>query len=126
MLQLGANFLQPGWQSQGCAKALQSLVSCKAGRISRNFKQHAAGFAKVNGAEILTVDDWRNVVVEFRQRISPLQLLVICRGSPCHVMDGPHRNPSRSSLGRANQIDATTGSFVPTPIPESVSLLATF
>src|SRR6266567_436818 len=118
-----ASFLKPGWQFQRRTKAFQSLVSCKAGRISRDLKQHPTGFTEVDGMEILAIDDRRNVIFEFREGFPPLHLLGICCRSPCHVMDGPHGYPSRSSFGRANQIDDSTGPVVTNRIAEAVSLL---
>ena len=77
---------------------LHSLVSGKAGRISRNLKQNTAGFAEVNRMKILAVDDGCDVIFEFRQLAPPMYLLLIGCRSPGDVMDGSHGNTSGAPM----------------------------
>src|SRR5215469_3515823 len=101
---------------------LYGLVPGKARRVSRDFKQHASGFAEINGMKILAVNNWGDVVFEFRQFTPPTLLLLVGCGSPSHVMDGSYGNSSESCFRSANQVDHRTGHSVRDGIAEAVPL----
>src|SRR6516164_4620260 len=119
----GSITFEPYRKLEALAKIFDRLVSCKAGRISRDFKQNTARLAKINGTEILAVDDWRDVVLEFGERIPPLHLLIVCCRSPRHMMHGSDGNPSGTPFWGADEIDHAARHAVRNGVAEAVRLL---
>ena len=68
------------------AEFFQLFVQRKAGRLSRDFEQHAAGFAEINGMKISAIDHWRDVVAKFDEMLAPLELFRLVLRSKRNVM----------------------------------------
>jgi len=57
-----------------CTEFVQFLVQRKTGRLGRDFEQHAAGFAEINGMKISAIDYRRDVVIKIDEMLAPLEL----------------------------------------------------
>ena len=68
------------------AEFVQFFVQRKTGRLSRDFKQHAAGFAEINGMKISAIDYWRDVVAKIDEMLAPLELFRLVLRSKRNVM----------------------------------------
>ena len=64
----------------------QFLVQRKTGRLGRDFEQHAAGFAEINGMKISAIDYWRDVVAKIDEMLAPLELFRLVLRSKRNVM----------------------------------------
>ena len=68
------------------AEFFQFFVQSKTGRLSRDFKQHAAGFAEINGMKISAIDYRRDVVAKIDEMLAPLELFGLVLRSKRNVM----------------------------------------
>ena len=68
------------------AEFVQFFVQRETGRLSRDFKQHAAGFAEVNGMKVSAIDYWRDVVAKIDEMLAPLELFRLVLRSKRNVM----------------------------------------
>ena len=68
------------------AEFIQFLIQRETGRLSRDFKQHAAGFTEINGMKISAIDYWRDVVAKFDEKLAPLELFGLVLGSKRNVV----------------------------------------
>src|SRR5215472_18791584 len=87
------------------AKFVQFFVQSEAGRISRDFKQHAAGFAEINGMKISAIDYWRDVVAKIDETLAPLELFGLVLGSKRNVMHRTGRNAAHRGVWLTQQVD---------------------
>src|SRR5215467_5410985 len=94
------------------AKFVQFFVQSEAGRISRDFKQHAAGFAEINGMKISAIDYWRDVVAKIDETFAPMELFGFVLRSKCNVMHRTSRNAAHRGVGLTQQIDDSAGSRI--------------
>ena len=69
-----------------CAEFVQFFIQRKTGRLGRDFKQHAAGFAEINGMKISAIDYWRDVVAKIDKMLAPLELFGLVLRSKRNVM----------------------------------------
>src|SRR5437016_10262678 len=74
------------------------FIHCEPWKISRDLKEDASRFAKVNRVEVLAIHHRRDIEVETSQRPAPGLFALISRRSPGHMMDGspatwPRRSP---------------------------------
>ena len=68
------------------AEFFHFLVQRKTGRLSRDFEQHAAGLAEINGMKISAIDYWRDVVAKIDEMLAPLELFGLVLRSKRNVM----------------------------------------
>ena len=68
------------------AEFFQFFVQRKTGRLGRDFEQHAAGFAEINGMKISAIDYWRDVVAKIDEMFAPLELFRLVLRSKRNVM----------------------------------------
>ena len=64
----------------------QFFIQRETRRLSRDFKEHAAGFAEVNGMKIRAIDYWCDVVAEIDEMFAPLELFGLVLRSKRNVM----------------------------------------
>ena len=64
----------------------QLLVQSKTWWLGRDLKEHAAGFAEINGMKIGAIDHWRHVVAKIDEMFAPLELFVIVLRAKRDVM----------------------------------------
>ena len=62
------------------------FVQRKTGRLGRDFEQHAAGLAEIDGMKISAVDYWRDVVAKIDEMLAPLELFRLVLRSKRNVM----------------------------------------
>src|SRR5215831_5273655 len=91
------------------AEFLQFLVQRKTWRLGRDFEQHAAGLAEINGMKIVAIHDRRDVVTKIDEMLAPLELFGVVLRSESNVMhrtggDAPHR-----SVGLTKQVNDSAG-----------------
>src|SRR5262245_15340275 len=82
------------------AEFFSFLVQGETRRLGRDLKQHAAGFAEINGMKIRAIDHWRDVVAEFDEMLAPSELFVLVLRAKGNMM---HRTRSDSSHPRVRQ-----------------------
>ena len=69
-----------------CTEFVQFFIQSKAGRLSRDFKQHATGLAEINGMKVSAIDYWRDVVAKVDEMLAPLELFGLVLRSKRNVM----------------------------------------
>ena len=87
------------------AEFVQFFVQRKTGRLSRDFEQHAAGFAEINGMKISAIDYWRDVVAKIDEMLAPLELFGLVLRSKRNVMHRTGRDAAHRGVGLTQQVD---------------------
>src|SRR5215471_10259591 len=112
---------------------LDLLVQSKTGRLSRDFKQHAAGFAEIDRMKISAIDYRRDVVAKIDETLAPHELFGFVLRSKRNVMhrtrrDATHRavwltqqvyNSARCRIIRRDKAEAISG-FIKQTIAEGL------
>src|SRR6476620_4040755 len=81
------------------------FIESKTGWFGRDFKKHAAGFAKINRMKIRAIDYWRHVVAKVDQMFAPLELFVFVLHAKCDVMHRTCRDPPQPGVRQTKQIN---------------------
>src|SRR5262245_56177816 len=98
------------------------LVQRKTRRLSCDLKEHAAGFAEIDGMKISAIDDWRDVVAEIDKTLAPLKLFGLILGSKRNVMHRTSGHAARRAVWLTQQVDNSARSrIVGGNKPESIS-----
>ena len=85
------------------AEFLQFFVQDKTGRVSRDFKQHTAGFAEINGMKIRAINYRCGVVAKVDETLAPLKLFGFdpLPERQCDAPNRPRRDPSQCLVDTA-------------------------
>src|SRR5882724_1982353 len=83
----------------------QLFIKSETGRLGRDFKKHAAGFAEINGMKIGAIDHWRHVITKVDEMFAPLELFVLVLGAECNVMHRARRDLAHPRVGQTKQVD---------------------
>src|SRR6476661_10869335 len=90
--------------------------------FGRDFKKHAAGFAKINGMKIRAIDHWRHVVAKVDQMFAPLELFLLVLRAKRDVMHRTPRDLAHPRVRQTKQINNSARSrLVRRGKPKSVS-----
>ena len=87
LLELGAAGLEPGGKAEAFAEGLGGLVDGEAGIVGGELEEDAAGFAEVDGVEVLAVEDFGSGEV-LGDLGAPFQLGGVVGGAEGDVVDG--------------------------------------
>src|SRR5262249_33794675 len=84
---------------------LDLLVQSKTGRLSRDFKQHAAGFAEIDRMKISAIDYRRDVVAKIDETLAPHELFGFVPRSKRNVMHRTRRDATHRGIWVTQQVD---------------------
>src|SRR5438034_8274801 len=87
------------------AELLEFFVQGKTRWHRRDFEQHAAGFAEINGMKIRPIDHWRDVITKLDEMFAPLELFGFILRPERNMMHRSRRDAARLSVGHAKQIN---------------------
>ena len=65
---------------------LQFLIQSKAGRLSCDFEEYAAGLTEINGMKIRAIDYRGDVVAKVNEMLAPVELFSLVLRSKGNVM----------------------------------------
>src|SRR5436190_23558412 len=91
------------------AEFLQVFVQRKTGRLSRDFGQHAAGLAKIDGMKISAIDHRRDVVAEIDEMLAPLKLFGVVLCSKSNVMHRTGGDAAHRGVRLTKQVNESAG-----------------
>src|SRR5215510_8995404 len=94
------------------AEFFQFFVQSKAGRLSRDFKEHAAGFTEIDGMKVSAIDYRCDVVAKVNEMFAPLKLFGVVLCAKGDVMYRTGRDAAHSCVGQAKQINNSARSRV--------------
>src|SRR2546421_11098777 len=123
LLNLFSLRLQPGRQLQMSSQLPDRFIHCEPWKISRDLKEDASRFAKVNRVEVLAIQHRRDIEVETSQRPAPGLFALISRRSPGHMMDGSTSYMAASQPRSTAHIHICSRSFLTDCIAEHAVLL---
>ena len=92
-----------------CAQFGGAFVCRETGRIGGDFKQHAAGFTKVNRAKIIALHNRTYVAAQRPHFGQPERLRRIVGNAPRDVMHDARRHASTLQIGPRQHVHATAG-----------------
>ena len=92
-----------------CTEFFQVFVQRKTGRLGRDFEQHAAGLAEIDGMKISAIHHWRDVVAEIDETLAPLKLFDIVLRSKSNMMHRTGGDPAHRGVGLTKQVDNFAG-----------------
>src|SRR5919106_5382598 len=95
----------PRRKAQMIAELFQFFVQSKTGRFGRDFKEHTAGLAEINGMKVNAIDYWCHVVTKSDQMFSPLELLGIVSRAKSNMMHRTRRDLPHPGIRQAKQIN---------------------
>src|SRR5680860_306978 len=104
--------LQPRRQPQGTAQLKQRFVDGEPGRIGGDLQEHAAGLAEVDGAEVVAVDDRRDVIAVLDDLLAPCLLRLVVGRAPGDMVHGAGGHQAPRRLGLADHVDDLAGCSV--------------
>src|SRR6476469_7483940 len=81
------------------------FIESKTGWFGRDFKKHAAGFAKINRMKIRAIYHWRHVVAKVDQMFAPLELFVFALHAKRYVMHRTRRDSAHPRVRQTKQIN---------------------
>src|SRR5262245_38373534 len=84
---------------------LQFFVHCETRRLSRDFEQHSAGLAEINGMKIIAIHHRRDIVAKIDEMLAPLELFRVVLRSKGNMMYRTHRDSAHRSIGLAKQVN---------------------
>src|SRR5947207_14777477 len=90
-------------------ECLQFLVQSKAGRLSRDFEQHAAGITEINGMKVRAINYWRDVVAKIDEMRAPSELFRLILRSKRNVMHSTGRHAAHRGIGLTQQVRHSSG-----------------
>src|SRR5215510_8144241 len=88
---------------------VQLFVHRETWRLSRDFEQHTAGLAKINGMEIIAVHHRRDVIAKFDEMLAPLEVFGVVLRSKSNVMHRTGSDAAHRGVGLAKQVDDSAG-----------------
>src|SRR5689334_9265446 len=91
------------------AELFKLFIQSEAGRLGRDLKKHAAGFAEINGMKIRAIDHWRHVVAELDELLAPLELFGLILRAERNMMHRTRRYAPHPGVGHAEQINYSAG-----------------
>ena len=83
-----------------CAELYHLFVQSEAGRLSRDFKKHATGFAEIDGMKIDAIHHRRDIVAEIDELLAPLELFGFVLRPERNMMHRTRRDSARPSVGQ--------------------------
>ena len=99
---LGALVFQPGRQGDVGAEGFGGFVGGEAGGVGGDFEEGAAGFAEVDGVEVIAVHDGRDVEPVGTEGVEPGGLLVVRGCAKGDVVDLPCADARAGGWGEQN------------------------
>src|SRR5438046_1967374 len=87
------------------AEFVQFFVQRKTGRLSRDFEQHAAGLAEIDGMKISAIDHRRDVAAEINEMLAPLELFGLVLRAKGNMMHRTGRNATHRRVGLTKQVN---------------------
>src|SRR6266436_4343425 len=81
------------------------LVQGETGRLGRDFKKHATGFAEIDGMKISPIDHWRHIVAKIDEMSAPLELFGIVLCAKRNMMNRTGGDASRPGVGQTKQVN---------------------
>src|SRR4029077_13950226 len=91
------------------AEFIQFFVQRETWRVSRDFEQHAAGFAEINGMKIIAIHHWRDVVAKIDEMLAPLELFGVVLRSKSNVMHRTGGDAAHGGVGLIKQVNDSAG-----------------
>ena len=88
-----------------CAELFKLFVQSEAGRLSRDFKKHATGFAEIDGMKIDAIHHRRDIVAEIDEMLAPLELFSIVLCAKRNMMNRTGGDASRPGVGQTKQVN---------------------
>src|SRR6478672_6343259 len=88
---------------------LQFFVQRETWRLSRDFKQHAAGLAEINGMKISAIHHRRDVVAEIDEMLAPLKLFGVVLRSKSNMMHRTGGDAAHRGVGLTKQVNDSAG-----------------
>src|SRR5215510_8078931 len=88
-----------------CAEFLQLFIKRKTGRLGRDFEQHAAGFAEINGMKIGAVHHRRYVVAKIDEMLTPLELFGVVLCAKGNMMHRTRSDSADRRVGLTKQVN---------------------
>src|SRR4029077_2436787 len=88
---------------------LQFFVQRKTGWLGRDFEQHAAGLAEINGMKISAIDHRRDVAAKVDEMLAPLELFGLVLRAEGNMMHRTGRNATHRGVGLTKQVDNSAG-----------------
>jgi len=89
------------------AEFFHFLIQRETGRVSRDFKEYAAGFAEVNGVKISAIDYWGDVVAKIDQTLAPLELFALILRSKRNVMYRTGRDAAHRGVWLTQEVNSS-------------------
>ena len=88
-----------------CAELYHLFVQSEAGRLSRDFKKHATGFAEIDGMKIDAIHHRRDVVAEIDEMLAPLELFGIVLCPKRNMMHRTGGDAAHRGVGLTKQVN---------------------
>src|SRR5215475_1505586 len=87
------------------AEFLQFFVQRETGWLGRDFEQHAAGFAEINGMKIIAIHHRRDVVTKIDEMLAPLELFSVVLRSKGNMMHRTRGDSAPRTVGLTQQVN---------------------
>src|SRR5881397_2613400 len=88
-----------------CAELFKLFVQSEAGRLSRDFKKHATGFAEIDGMKIDAIHHRRDIVAEIDEMLAPLELFGVVLCAKRNMMHRTGGDASHPGVGQTKQVN---------------------
>src|SRR5690349_17496395 len=86
------------------AEFFHLFVQCETWRLSRDFKEHTAGFTEINRMKIRAIDYRCDVVAKIDETLAPLKLFSFILASKRNVMHRTSRDLAHRAVGLTQQV----------------------
>lgn len=110
--EFGAVGFEPGGELDACGEVGGGLVDGEAGVVGGDFEECAAGFAEVDGVEVVAVHDGGDVVAAGLEGFEPGGLIGVIGGAEGDVVDLADAHARGDGFGDFEDVDDLGGAVV--------------